>query len=260
MQKVREWTGTVERDNLSLDDLEDDDLICIIVFDRPFNRWFIHVSSKKDFVKWDFDSQNDSVREEEMFEFYDDYCLRCNKRGQDEFVWHYIHGVYEGKWHILNDEEHYISEKIAQDYQTYLEGNFQPSKDAFKPEGKPNGQELYQDGISLQNERVKYWEMLGFKVIAGYVHDKSDLLIYDKKDKLLKVESFKAFKLDKQRRSGSHCRTITRDDLTPEIRDSINYHVPLFLTVQNILDKSKIISFQIDLAPSTIGLLRQSWR
>jgi len=114
---------------------------------------------------------------------------------------------------------------------------------------KPNGEELYQDGISLQNERVKLWESLGYKVIAGYVHDKSDLLIYDMKDKLLKVESFKAFKLDKQRRSGSHCRTIKREDLGPEIRDALTYHVPLFLTVQNILDKSKIISFEID--PST---------
>ncbi|MGD0329199.1 MAG: hypothetical protein ABSB40_01990 [Nitrososphaeria archaeon] len=47
---------------------------------------------------------------------------------------------------------------------------------------KPNSKKLYQDGISPQNERVKLFEQLGYKVIAGYVHDKSDLLIYDMKD------------------------------------------------------------------------------
>jgi hypothetical protein len=36
------------------------------------------------------------------------------------------------------------------------------------------------------------------------------------------------------------------DNLTPEIRDALSFHVPLFLTVQNILDKSKVISFEID--------------
>lgn len=111
--------------------------------------------------------------------------------------WLYVHGVVNGERCLLYDSDNSVYGRVMTDLDAYRKGEYEQSKEKPIEKGKPNGEELYQDGISLQNERVKLNEQLGYKVIAGYVHDKSDLLIYDLKDRLLKVESFKAFKLDK---------------------------------------------------------------
>ena len=48
-----------------------------------------------------------------------------------------------------------------------------------------------------------------------------------------------------------------KDDLAPEIMDVLSFYMPLFLTVQNILDNSKVISFGID--PQTFSDLRKGF-
>jgi hypothetical protein len=247
---VKEWNGFLK--DIKLDDINEDDAICLVVYSRPLNRWYCHISTAKDFKTsqgWHFNSNADALSKEEILENLIDYeDNRLNENQEGVHYWFYNVCLINGVWTLDFESGKQVYAKVIQDLEDYRSGEYEYGKEKPSPieKGKPNGEELYQDGISLQNERVKLNEQLGYKVIAGYVHDKSDLLIYDKKDRLLKVESFKCFKLDKQRRSGSHCRTITRDDLTPEIRDSLNYHVPLFLTIQNILDKEKIMSFQID--------------